>query len=134
MELRQVLEPWFEANKESYNAIAKATGIPQPTVYRIIKGHHENPHFDTLDRICRYLGHSAAEAWGIVRGDEVLNAATDPMLYQVAARLSLAVQQTRPKLTEDKLAEVARWLHDTTRESGKLPSLSHIKQLLRIAQ
>ena len=38
------------------NALAVATGVPQPVLYRFLAGAQENIRLDTAEKLCEYFG------------------------------------------------------------------------------
>lgn len=38
------------------NAIAKASGVPQPVLYRFVAGERDNLRLDVADRLCQLFG------------------------------------------------------------------------------
>ena len=64
----------------SENALARLSGVPQPTIHRILAGHSRDPETATLEKLARYYKISLAE----IRGEVTANAAA-----QTASRYNI---------------------------------------------
>lgn len=60
----EILRELMAEREVSEYALAKATGVPQPTINRILSGETQNPQRDTLQKLGRYFGRSSAQMAG----------------------------------------------------------------------
>jgi transcriptional regulator with XRE-family HTH domain len=82
----------------SENELARQTGVPQPTINRILKGESKDPRTGTLDRLSKFFGITASE----MRGEQVLITTEEPRGYY-GNKYSSATEEQR-KLV-DKVAD-----------------------------
>jgi transcriptional regulator with XRE-family HTH domain len=107
-------------------ALGKRSGVPQPTIHRILTGESRNPKARTLDRLARTLGMSHDD---LVRGeprrpglpvrDET--PAYDPETLRVAQAIQSLPPKSRVALQTvlDAFAKSAPWDEVTERRGGK---------------
>jgi transcriptional regulator with XRE-family HTH domain len=65
MELKEILKA--EMNRRGWNAydLQKRSGVPQPTLHRILKGEHRNPRRPTVLKLAKALDITEAQLMGI---------------------------------------------------------------------
>lgn len=69
------------------SALARAAGVPQPTIHRILSGASTDPKTGTLRHLADYFGLTVAQ----LRGDEPLHDVPGPeQTYSVAERALIA--------------------------------------------
>jgi transcriptional regulator with XRE-family HTH domain len=68
MELKDILRALMETRAVGQNELADITKVPQPTIFRILKGESKDPRSGTLRPLADYFGLSVAQ----MRGDEPL--------------------------------------------------------------
>lgn len=79
-------------------ALGKRSGVPQPTIHRILTGESRNPKARTLDRLARTLGMSQDELFhGAPRGHG-LPVRDEPPTYDAETlRVARAIESLPPK-------------------------------------
>ena len=68
MGIRENLAALMAHRGISQNALAKATGVPQPTIQRIVRGESADPKTPTVQRLARFFGVSVEELRGTKSG------------------------------------------------------------------
>lgn len=64
-ELADALRYELKKRGLSVNAIAVKSGVPQPSVRRIVSGETPNPKIETIEKIAKALGMSAGQLFGV---------------------------------------------------------------------
>ncbi len=59
--IAKTLDALMKKRKVSQYALAEATGVPQPTIQRILAGISKDPKTATLDPLAKFFGMSTAE-------------------------------------------------------------------------
>lgn len=107
-------------------ALGKRSGIPQPTIHRILSGESRNPKVRTLDRLARTLGMSLDDLvreeprrHGLPVREE--NPPYDPEDLRVARAIRHLPPKSRVALQTifDSLVKSAPWDEVTERRGGK---------------
>jgi transcriptional regulator with XRE-family HTH domain len=79
-------------------ALGKRSGVPQPTIHRILTGESRNPKARTLDRLARTLGMSQDELFHGAPRRHGLPVRDEPPTYDPEAlRVAQAIQSLPPK-------------------------------------
>ena len=64
MTLRETLETLMAARGENPHSLSLKSGVPQPTIFRILKGDSKDPRRSNVDRLARALGVTAEKLYG----------------------------------------------------------------------
>ncbi|WP_199102385.1 helix-turn-helix transcriptional regulator [Aquitalea sp. ASV11] len=64
MDIKDILAALMNHHKISQNYLAEVTGVPQPTIYRILNGSSKEPRNSNVKKLASYFGISAAQLLG----------------------------------------------------------------------
>lgn len=67
MGLRETLQALMDERGENPNSLAPKTGVPQPTIFRILTGESKEPRRTNIEKLARFFGVTAEEMYSGVR-------------------------------------------------------------------
>lgn len=69
MGIKENLKTLMDARRVSQYELARQTGVPQPTIQRILSGESKDPKTATVDKLARFLGVDTPELRGTSKKD-----------------------------------------------------------------
>lgn len=100
MKLRENLKELMDSREENPHSLSNKTGVPQPTIHRILDGTSQDPRRSTLEPLARFFGVTVDELCGIVKSDH----RSIPALHQEMLAL---LDKLGPEATEAMLKFVS---------------------------
>jgi hypothetical protein len=100
MKLRENLKELMDSREENPHSLSNKTGVPQPTIHRILDGTSQDPRRSTLEPLARFFAVTVDELCGNLRADS----RSIPALHQ--EMLSL-LDKLGPEATEALLNAVS---------------------------
>jgi hypothetical protein len=100
MKLRENLKELMDSREENPHSLSNKTGVPQPTIHRILDGTSQDPRRSTLEPLARFFGVTVDELCGIVKSDH----RPIPALHQEMLTL---LDKLGPEATEALLKAVS---------------------------
>lgn len=64
MSIGQRVEKLMNAKGWSEGELSRQSGVPQPTIHRIIKGESQSPRQQNIEKLAKAFGTTASDLWG----------------------------------------------------------------------